>query len=168
MTNRLFIHQTLIKLKMKTQQNLPEIDILFVSPTHELAENCYNCLKSGKLTDEFRIIPRYYVLSKGEQRPEIREDMLVVLHVDSKEDMEKMKSEWNNFQKCKFRAFCSEKEDSRNWLSVLNDSGIKAFIGKKEDNVIALRDYIRSTGLVRESKEGTAATSQVKEGVKHH
>lgn len=154
---------------MKTQQNLPEIDILFVSPTRELAENCYNCFKSGKLNEEFRIVPTYYVLSKTEQRPEIREDMLVVLHGDTKEDIEKIKPEWNNFLKSKYRVFCSEKEDSRNWLSVLNDSGLKSFVGKKDDNVNALRDYIRNTGLVREGvKEGTAATSQPKEGVKHY
>ena len=153
---------------MKSQTNLPELEILFVSSSHNLAENCYNCLKSGKLAEEFRIIPRYCVLTEKKCKPEdIRDNMLVVLHADSKEDIEKIKPEWQNFTKVQHRVFCSEKEDSRNWLSVLNDSGLKAFVGKKDENITAFRDYIRNTGLVSgqqaQTGPGVTGTKEVKQ-----
>jgi hypothetical protein len=121
----------------------PEIEVLFISPNQQDAENCFEYLKkSGQLEKHYTIIPKYYIAGKGEAKLDARENMIVVFHADSEDDFNKIKPDITHFHNCKYRCLFSNKEEAKQWMKEFHDHGIKILIGMQEHSLNEFNDLI--------------------------
>ena len=128
---------------MKT--NLQELEIIFIAATRQEAEKGYNSLRqSGKLEENLKIVPRYYVAGKGEDQITLKDDMILIALAELKNDFDKIRPDLKYFVKLHHRYLFSNNEEARTWVTELSDSGFKVLIGLKDETVLGLRDVLLS------------------------
>jgi hypothetical protein len=127
------------------KNELPEIEIIFTSATHHDAEKCYDFLhEHGKIGENFKIIPRFWISGKGENQTDVRDDMLMIVYCDSRADFDKIRAELQHFQKIRHRYLFSNREEARTWVNEVPDSGLRVFIGLRDDTILGFRDVLRT------------------------
>ena len=128
---------------MKT--NLPEIEIIFIAATRNEGEKGYNFLRtSGKLEENFRIVPKYWVAGKDKEQLNLKDDNILIAFAENKNDFDKIRPDLSHFIKLKHRYLFSSKEEARTWVTEVPDSGFRVFIGLKDETALGFRDILNS------------------------
>jgi hypothetical protein len=121
------------------------IDALFIAVSEEKAIRCFELLKSNqKLNEEIEIIPRYYIVSRGEKQLDYSSCRIIIAYAEFETEFDKIKKELKQFHQIKNRYLFSEKQEAKEWVKEISDFGFRVFINIEDENTIScFREIIK-------------------------
>ena len=89
------------------KKDLPEVEIIFCASSKNESEKCYEILSNNPtIKHNLKILPRYWIPGKGEKQTDVRDDILLIIYCDSREEFERISSDLKYFTKIKANYNC--------------------------------------------------------------